>query len=247
MRLLEEVGDDLERAKLVAAAALPHAAAASSSARATCSTSPSGSWRKRSPIDAEERRIAGGQEAVFALASRVVLDPLACQRLGHLARGLLGREDERHVAPEHALEDRPDQRIVRAAEDDRVHVRLLERRRVLAHGLGRLGREGIGALDQRNEARAGDGEELDARIERVNERGVTPGSDGRLGREQPDAAVAGRLHGGVGLGSDHADDRNVQALLQLRQRRGGRRVAGRDDQLDALLLEVAADLGGEAA
>ena len=55
---------------------------------------------------AEERRVAGREEAVGALAAGLVLDPLARERLGDLARGLLGREDERHVAAEDALEDR---------------------------------------------------------------------------------------------------------------------------------------------
>ena len=49
------------------------------------------------------------------------------------------------------------------------------------------------------------------------------------------------------LGRDHADDRDAQLGLELRQRRRGRRVAGDDDQLHVLRLEVAADLAGEAA
>ena len=72
---------------------------------------------------AELLRVAGRQEAVGALAGLVVLDPLARERLGHLARRLLGGEDERHVAAEDALEDRADQRVVRAAEDDGVDAR----------------------------------------------------------------------------------------------------------------------------
>ena len=51
VRLLQVVRLDLERPQLVGASSAwsAHAAAASSSAIATCSTSPSGSWRKRSP------------------------------------------------------------------------------------------------------------------------------------------------------------------------------------------------------
>ena len=134
MRLLEVVRLDVERAKLVRApAVVPHATAL-----------------ERRDLDvlgrldreleeaaahlAEELRVARGQEAVRALAAVLVLDPLPRERLRDLARGLLRREDERHAAAEHALEDRADERVVRAAEDDRVDVRLLERRRVLAHG-----------------------------------------------------------------------------------------------------------------
>src|SRR3954452_3307776 len=56
--------------------------------------------------DAEALRVAGRQKAVAPLAARLVLEPLALERLGDLARGLLGREDERHAAPEGALKDR---------------------------------------------------------------------------------------------------------------------------------------------
>src|SRR5262245_30611846 len=69
---------------------------------------------------AEERRIARREEAVRAEAIACVLPVLARQRFRHLARRLLGREDEGDVAAEDALEHGPDQRIVRAAEDDRV-------------------------------------------------------------------------------------------------------------------------------
>src|SRR2546423_13769673 len=59
----------------------------------------------------EERRLARRQEAVGALAAFAVLDSLARQRLGHLAGGLLGREDEGHAAAEDPLEDRLEQRV----------------------------------------------------------------------------------------------------------------------------------------
>src|SRR5215218_5349964 len=135
---------------------------------------------------AERRRIAGGQEAVGALPVGVVLDSLARERLGNLARGLLRREDERDAAPEHALEDRADQRVVRAAEDDGVDPGGLQRLRVLAHSIRRLGAERLVALDQRYEARAGDREEADAGVERVDELGIPAGGDRRLRRHQAD-------------------------------------------------------------
>ena len=77
------------------------------------------------PISRNSVRVAGRQEAVRALAVRRRSRSLPRERLGHLARRLLGGEDERHAAAEDALEDRPDQRVVRAAEDDRVDVRRL--------------------------------------------------------------------------------------------------------------------------
>src|SRR6266545_1800430 len=49
---------------------------------------------------------------------------------GRLPGGLLGGEDQGDSPPEHPLEDRPDQRVVRAAEDDGVAPGLLDRDRV---------------------------------------------------------------------------------------------------------------------
>src|SRR5439155_6647112 len=66
---------------------------------------------------AEELGVAGRQEAIAALALGVVLEPLAGERLRDLVRRLLRGEDERHVATERSLEDRPQQRIVGAPED----------------------------------------------------------------------------------------------------------------------------------
>ena len=102
----------------------------------------------------------------------VVPQPLPRERRRDLARRLLGREDERHVAPEDALEHGPDQRIVRAAEDDRVAAGLLERRGVLGDRVHRL----LAGLDQRDELRAGDRGERDAGVERVDERLVAAGA-----------------------------------------------------------------------
>jgi len=58
--------------------------------------------------------------------------------------------------------------------------------RVKEHGL-----EGRVLLDQVDEARAGEGEEGDAGVERPHEVGVAAGLDGGLGREEADAAVPG--------------------------------------------------------
>ena len=165
---------------------------------------------------AERGGVAGGEEAVGALAPRLVLDPLARERLGRLARRLLGREDEGHVAAEHALEDRPDQRVVRAAEDHRVHAVALERRGVLAHGVCRLGPERIVALDQRHEPRAGDRGQGHARVERADERLVAAALDRRLRGEETDPAVARRLHGRVRLRCEHADHRHARARSAAR-------------------------------
>ena len=45
----------------------------------------------------------------------IVLEPLPAQRLRDLGGGLVGGEDQRHVTAEDALEDRADERVMRAA------------------------------------------------------------------------------------------------------------------------------------
>src|SRR5581483_4255455 len=195
---------------------------------------------------AERLRVAGGEEAVAALAPGRVLDPLARERLCHLARGLVGGEDERHVAPEDTLEDGADERVVRAAEDDGVDAGVPQRRRVAAHRLGQLLERRVG-LDQRHQPGARDPDEARPRVERAHELLVAARGDGELGGEQADAAVPRRLYGGVRLGDDDGHDRHVEALLQVGERRGRRRVAGDDEQLHVPAGEVGTDLVREAA
>ena len=117
----------------------------------------------------------------------------------------------------------------------------------LADGGDRGLAERVVALDQRHELRARDGHDRDAGVERPDQRLVAAARHRRLGREQADAPVAGRAHGRVGLRLDDAEHRDRQRPLQIGQRRRGGRVAGGDDELDALALEVAGDLAGEAA
>ena len=102
--------------------------------------------------------------------------------------------------------------------------------------------ERVVALDQRHEpGQATDSTSAPASSARI-ELLVAAARDRRLRREQADPAVARRLHGRVGLGRDHADDGDAQLGLELRERRGGRRVAGDDDELHAPRLEEGADL-----
>jgi hypothetical protein len=124
---------------------------------------------------------------------------------------------------------------VGAAEDDRVDAIGLQGRRVLAHGGVELVPY-IAGLDQWDELRARDRDDMSPGVERVHDLLVAPTRHRRLRGEQPDTPVPRRLHRRVRLGEEHAHDRNAQRLLQRRQR--GRRgcIAGSDDQLHALLL-----------
>ena len=107
-------------------------------AATVAATSPIGSCRKRSPSARELLRRARRQEAARALARDVVADPLRAS-VSATSRAVSSAEKTSVVAaPEDALEDGPDQRVVRAAEDHRVDARVLERRGVLAHGRDEL-------------------------------------------------------------------------------------------------------------
>ena len=182
-----------------------YAAARSSSLTATRSTAGMGSWRKRSP---RVRNSSGGpvvRKRQPPSRVGVVLDSLARERLRYLARRLLRGEDERRLAPEDPLEDAADERVVRAAEDDRIHPSLPSAARRTRE---RPRRERDSSRRPRSAARAAGRrrDHFSARVERANCRGVAAALDGRLGGEHPDAPVARRLHGGVRLRSEHADD-----------------------------------------
>ena len=131
---------------------------------------------------------------------------------------------------------------MRAAEDHRVAACFYDRPGVVGDRLGGL----VPGLDQRHEPRAGNRGEANTGVERRDERLVAAGRDRRLGREQADPAVARGSHRRGGLGCDHTDHRNRERGLQPGERRRGRGIAGDDDQLDVLRLQVAADLVGEA-
>lgn len=192
-------------------------------------------------------RVSRRQEPVAPLTALGVYDPLADERLRDLSRRLLRGEDERDGSPEHALEDRLHERIVRTAEDHGVDVGLLEPSGVLADSGGRLRPEGIVAFDQRNEARAGDGHDLRSGVEGAHELRIPAACNRGLGREQADAPVPGSEHRGMRLGCENADDRDTKTTLEVRQGGGRGRVAGGHDQLHAQPFEIAGDLSRKAA
>ena len=131
---------------------------------------------------------------------------------------------------------------MRAAEDDGVAAGLLQRERVFAHGVDRV----LARLDQRDEPRRRNGGEVNPGVEGADEELVPPRRDRRLRREEADGPVPRRLHRGVCLGRDDADDGNLERLLQVREGGRGRAVARDHDELHAEALEVAADLVRES-
>ncbi len=193
----------------------------------------------------ERLRITGRLEDTDALAIGIVSDLLSGERFRDLARRLVRREHERHAAPEDALEERSQDRIVGAPEDHRVHPGRLEGRRDLAHRLDRLVAEGIMSFDQRDEPRTRDGGHHDACIDPADELVVPPARHSRLGREQPDTPVPRCERSRVRLWSEDADDGDRKRALQVGERGRGCGVARNDDELDPTRLEKPAELERE--
>jgi hypothetical protein len=141
--------------------------------------------------------------------------------------------DQADLPAEDALQHRADERIVRAAEDDRVDIRLAQRlaigARLLDHGL----RERESALDDRREVRGrdlGDGELAVLRGKRAQ---IRTALDGRRRRQHADPPTLGDRGRDLGLGLDHRDHLDAGRRAQFPgdfQPGPGRRVAGDDDQ-----------------
>ena len=81
--------------------------------------------------------------------------PCAHEGAVHVERGLLGARDEGHVVAHHVLDRRRHQRVVRAAEHERVDVGGLERREVLLGDREELRPARDAGLDELDEPRAG--------------------------------------------------------------------------------------------
>ena len=146
-----------------------------------------------------------------------------------------------HVAAEEALQHRPHERIVRAAEDHRVDPGAPQRRAVGAHRLDDLLGEREAALDDRRQVRRrdlGHGELAVLAAERPQ---VGAAGDGRRGRQHADPARVGDRRGDLGLGLDHPDHLHP-GLGAERPRRleagPGGGVAGDHDQLRAAVEQV---------
>ena len=136
------------------------ALAAPSVFTSTCSTFPIGSWRNRVPT----RRNSSGSPVARKpypprRPSSFSRPGLAQPRLD-LVGDRLARADDRDAAAELPLQHRADERVVGAAEDDRVDARALER----PAGALDAGEHAVvdvaAGLDQRGELGGGDGVQL---------------------------------------------------------------------------------------
>ena len=106
----------------------------------TCSTLAERQLQEARALRAEGVGVAAAEEAVAALAGRRRGEPARAERVLDLARERRARGDDLDAAAEHPLQHRAHERVVRAAEDDRVDARLAQRRDVAAHDLEHVAR-----------------------------------------------------------------------------------------------------------
>lgn len=142
---------------------------------------------------------------------------------------------------------------MRAAEDEGIDARRLERGKVLLRHGEQLVAPGHARFDELDEARAGGSEEL--QVGRGDEGVIIgAGADRADGTDHADAAVAGVADGAAHGGLDDLDHGDATAegvaLAGVPHHRGGGSVASDDQQLRALIHEgvervegVGADIG----
>ena len=206
--------------------------------------------RKRSPsrrnfsTESVAKNLRRGSGPPFLAESRCGRqERLQVRRDG--AGGGFGGVDNAHVRRRHAMQQRLEQRIVGAAEDQ--NVRVVE---AIGEGLTQINPSdllGDGMLhpsffDQRNQQRT-------SFLPRVEAAGlesfpVGVAADGSLGPDDHDFFVLADGSGGLGAGLYHAYDRHMRRGRDAVQ--GERRcsVAGDDQQLGSVGLEVVGSLDG---
>ncbi len=150
----------------------------------------------------------------------------------HVLGGLLGAGDQGDGVSHHVLDRSGEQRVVRAAEHERVHIGSKHRCQVLPGQVEHLRPAGDAALDQLHELRRGGSGQLQVR---GGGEGVLVGAgvDGRAGADHPDASGTGGGHGAPHGRLDHLDHRDPPAhgvaLARVAQHCSGGGVA-RDHQ-----------------
>ena len=132
-------------------------------------------------------------------------------------------------------------------EDQGVGAEPDDVREVVAQDTLRARRIRFARLDDLDELRARLLVHADHRVDLLDRVQVLLAAHRALGRDHADAVVLGRLDRRLRAGADDSDDRQLEELTSLVERRGGGRVARDDDELHVARLEVANDVDGEAA
>src|SRR5687767_4911800 len=159
-----------------------------------------------------------------------------------LGSGFVRAVDEHDVGTEQFGQDRLEQRVMRAAEYDRVDARSPKGREILVRDQPRCIMVDPPFLNEGNEQRAGTRNDVCARSERAN--GAFVGARADRARSPDDSELFPRRRGNRSTRSrlDDADHGNGELLLQHRQSMRRCRVARDHDRLNVLRCEVRADL-----
>src|SRR5579884_2867817 len=178
-----------------------------------------------------------GDEEAGAARPRRAGHPVLGELCGDLPGGLLGRVHERHAVAHHRGDDRPQQRVVRAAENEGVDAAVAEAREVgFGHGpRHRALRPAF--LGEGDEERAGARVDLEIGDERAQRLRVRPRGDRRLGGDHADATAPRARHRRPRSGLDDAHDRQVVARAQGVEGHRRHRVARDHEHLHVALDE----------
>ena len=180
------------------------------------------------------------------------LEPVDVEQLGQRRCGGGRRVDDRDVVAGDPGDDLAQQRVVGAAQEERVdrragrsredrvagRVALAEQRRERVGDRGLGGRTAqVARLDERDERRRRVLVDLDRRVLVLDRPEVGVRADRGRRRDDADPAVARGQRGRRGARPDDAQDRQVVAPAERPDGDRGGRVAGDDDRLDVALGE----------
>lgn len=171
---------------------------------------------------------------------QLVLDKCITHGLGRSA----GRVNDRDPRIRNALDRVLEQGEMRAAEDDGVGIMTIGFVQVTLHDRARNIAVTPALLSQRHEHLTGMFADDRLRVASCNRLAVGPQTHGGLGRQHKVPATRMRRSGSRRTRLNHADDRKRgHRLAQGVERHGRCGVAGDNEQLDALLLQLGRRLG----
>src|SRR5262249_37851448 len=142
----------------------------------------------------------------------------------HVAGAALGRIHEINSPPDHRPDDGLEQRIVRAAQDERVDATPAKRRQVFAQDFPRDAMIGPTFLNQRDEERTSPGEDFYAVTAREQPARVSLAANGGTGSDHPDSPAGAAVQRRTHTWEDYAEDGHFKPSFQGRQGPGRSRV-----------------------
>jgi hypothetical protein len=174
---------------------------------------------------------------MVALAGAAPTEARLLEDASHLERGLVRRADEDDVAAHHVADGAGQKRVVRAPQQERVDLRVAERREEPLGEYVHLIGTSLAPLDELNKPRARGTRQLYAGALCRHRTLVGTRRDGADGADHTDVVVAAGLDGGPDSRIDDPDQRHVVVEPQQVERGGGRGVAGDNDHLHVVAVD----------